>query len=133
MMTLVDWMIVLLLNGAIIGYGFYLSRGTKSSSDWFLGGRSLPWWGLGLSIFATSVDNADLVSITGHVYNNGMHIMSVFTLAAVLGCCVAAFAVVQLMYKAGFYTNAEFLEVRFSSSLRLFSALIQIQDRKSVV
>ena len=71
MMTLVDWMIVLLLNGAVIGYGFYLSWGTKSSSDWFLGGRSLPWWGLGLSIFATSVDNADLVSITGHVNIDG--------------------------------------------------------------
>jgi len=133
MMTLVDWLIVLLLNGAVIGYGFYLSRGTKSSSDWFLGGRSLPWWGLGLSIFATSVDNADLVSITGHVYNNGMHIMTVFTLAAVLGCCVAAFAVVPVMYKAGFYTNAEFLEVRFGSSLRLFSALIQIQYRTAIL
>ncbi len=132
-MTLVDWMIVLCLNGAVIGYGFYLSRGTKSSSDWFLGGRSLPWWGLGLSIFATSVDNADLVSITGHVYNNGMHILTVFTLAAVLGCCVAAFAIVPVMYRAGFYTNAEFLEVRFGSSLRLFSALIQIQYRTAAL
>jgi len=69
-MTLIDWTIVLLLNGSVIAYGFYLARGTTSSSEWFLGGRALPWWGLGLSMFATSVDNADLVSITGHVYNS---------------------------------------------------------------
>ena len=132
-MTLLDWSIVLLLNGAVIAFGFYLARGTTSSSEWFLGGRSLPWWGLGLSIFATSVDNADLVSITGHVYNNGIHILTVFTLAAALGCCLAAFGIVPVMYRAGFFTNAEFLEARYGSSLRLFSALIQIQYRTAVL
>jgi len=133
MMTLWDWVIVLSLNGAIIAYGFYISRGTSSSSEWFLGGRSLPWWALGLSMFATSVDNADLVSITGHVYNNGMSVLTVFTLAAVLGSCLAAFGIVPVMYRAGFYTNAEYLEVRFCGVLRLFSALIQIQYRTAVL
>ncbi|MCA9224471.1 MAG: hypothetical protein KDA47_02630, partial [Planctomycetales bacterium] len=72
-MHAVDWMIVLLLNGAIIGYGFYLARGTSSSSDWFLGRRALPWWAIGLSMFATNVDNADLVSVTGKTYTEGLH------------------------------------------------------------
>ena len=40
----IDWLIVLVLNGSVVGYGFYLSRGTSSSSDWFLGRRALPWW-----------------------------------------------------------------------------------------
>ncbi|MCA9040013.1 MAG: sodium/solute symporter [Planctomycetaceae bacterium] len=128
-----DWLIVFVLNGAIIGYGFYLSRKTISSSEWFLGGRSLPWWGLGLSILATAVDNADLVSVTGLVYNNGIHILTVFTLATVLGCCLSAFIVVPWMYKLGCYTNAEFLEYRFGKSLRLFSALIQIQYRTAIL
>ncbi|MAT14107.1 MAG: hypothetical protein CMJ46_02425 [Planctomyces sp.] len=132
-MTLWDWLIVVLLNGAIIGYGFYLSRNTTSGSEWFLGGRSLPWWGLGLSIVATAIDNADLVSVTGHVYNNGIHILSVFTLATALGCCLAAFVIVPWMYKLGCYTNAEFLEYRFGKWLRLFSALIQIQYRTAVL
>lgn len=132
-MTFIDWSIVFALNGAVIAYGFYLSRGTTTSSEWFLGGRALPWWGLGLSMFATSVDNADLVSITGHVYNNGVHILTVFTLATALGCSLAAFGIVPVMYRAGFYTNAEFLEARFGSSLRLLSALIQIQYRTAVL
>ncbi|MEZ6047237.1 MAG: hypothetical protein R3C11_16975 [Planctomycetaceae bacterium] len=110
-----------------------LSRKTTSSSEWFLGGRSLPWWGLGLSILATAVDNADLVSVTGLVYNNGIHILTVFTLATVLGCCLSAFLVVPWMYRLGCYTNAEFLEYRFGKTLRLFSALIQIQYRTAIL
>ncbi|QDU79520.1 Sodium/glucose cotransporter [Polystyrenella longa] len=132
-MTLWDWLIVLVLNGAIIGYGFYLSRKTTSGSEWFLAGRSLPWWGLGLSIVATAIDNADLVSVTGHVYNNGIHILTVFTIATALGCCLSAFLIVPWMYKLGCYTNAEFLEYRFGKSLRLFSALIQIQYRTAIL
>ena len=132
-MTRLDWAIVLVLNGAIIAYGFRFARRTASSSDWFLGGRKLPWWGLGLSMFATSVDNADFVSLTGHVYNNGVHILTVFSLAAVLGACFAAFCIVPVLYRANVYTNAEFLEARFDPSLRLFSALIQIQYRTAVL
>ena len=90
-MSLLDWFIVFILNGSIIAFGFYLARNTKSSSDWFLGGRSLPWWGLGLSIFATSVDNADAISLTGYAYNHGMHIITVYTIASVFGAIVAAF------------------------------------------
>jgi len=132
-MTWLDWMIVLVLNGSVIGYGFYLARNTKTSSDWFLGGRSLPWWGLGLSIFATSVDNADAVSLTGYAFNNGMHIITVFTLASVVGAVLASFLIVPILYRGGFYTNAEYLETRYGKSLRTISALIQIQYRTTML
>lgn len=128
-MSLLDWFIVFILNGSVIAFGFYLARNTKSSSDWFLGGRSLPWWGLGLSIFATSVDNADAVSLTGYAYNHGMHIITVFTLASVCGAILASFFVVPVLYRGGFFTNAEYLESRYGKSIRTISALIQIQYR----
>lgn len=132
-MSWLDWFIVFILNGSVIAYGFYLARNTKSSSDWFLGGRSLPWWGLGLSIFATSVDNADAVSLTGFAYNNGMHIITVFTLASVFGAILASFFVVPVLYRGGFFTNAEYLETRYGKSIRTFSALIQIQYRTTML
>jgi SSS family solute:Na+ symporter len=132
-MRLLDWMIVILLNGAIIAYGFRTAEGTTSKSDWFLAGRTLPWWALGMSMFATSVDNADFVSVTGHVYNNGLHILTVFTLATVLGSCLAAFVIVPVIFRAGCLMNAEFRETRFGPGMRLFSALIEIQYRTAVL
>jgi len=66
-MTLLDWLIVLVLNGGVAVYGICLARGTKNSQEWFLASRSLIWWAVGLSMFATNIDNADLVSADGHL------------------------------------------------------------------
>ena len=61
-MTILDWFLVFVINGAIIVYGLILSRQTKSSADWFLAGRTLPWWIVGLSLYATAIDSSDLVA-----------------------------------------------------------------------
>jgi len=132
-MTLWDWLIVLVLNGGVVAFGFYLARGTKTSEDWFLGRRALAWWAIGLSMFATNIDNADLVSLTGTSYKEGLHIITVHTLGSLLGACFAAFYVVPAMARAGQYTNAEYLETRFGPATRVLSALIQIQYRSSML
>ncbi len=129
----IDWLIVLVLNGAVIGYGFYLARSTHSSSDWFLGSRALPWWGIGLSMFATNVDNADIVSVTGQTFGQGLHIITVYAIGSAAGGILASFLIVPAIYKAGFYTNAEYLEARFGPTARVLSALIQIQYRSSML
>jgi solute:Na+ symporter, SSS family len=131
--TWIDWLIVLLLNGSVMCYGLLLARGKHSSQDWFLGKRALVWWVVGLSMFATNVDNADLVSLTGTTYREGLHIIMVHTLGSLLGACFAAFYLVPAMARAGQFTNAEYLEDRFGPSLRLLSALIQIQYRSSML
>ncbi len=132
-MTLIDWLIVFVLNGGVMAYGFYVARGAKTSQDWFLGNRSLAWWAVGLSMFATNVDNADLVSLTGTTYNEGLHIIMVHTLGSLLGASFAAFFLVPAMARAGQFTNAEYLEARFGPVARVLSALIQIQYRSSML
>jgi SSS family solute:Na+ symporter len=132
-MALIDWLIVLGLNGAVIVYGFYLARGTKTSSEWFLGSRALPWWLVGLSMFATNIDNADVVSATGATFTSGLNILVVHTLGSTSGALLAAFCIVPAMYRAGLYTNAEYLEMRFGPSMRILSGLIQIQYRTNVL
>lgn len=114
-------------------YGLVVARGAKTSEDWFLGRRSLTWWAIGISMFATNVDNADLVSLTGTTYNEGLHIIMVHTLGSLLGAIFAAFFLVPTMARAGQFTNAEYLEARFGPSARVLSALIQIQYRSSML
>ncbi len=132
-MTLLDWIIVIVVNGSIIGYGLYLARGTQSTSEWFLAARTLPWWAVGLSMFATNVDNADLVAVTGQTYYQGIHVVSVYAIGSALGAILAAFFVVPAISRRGFYTNAEYLEARYSPATRILSAIIQIQYRTSML
>ncbi len=132
-MSTLDWLIVFVLNLGIIAYGFHLARGTTTSGEWFLGGRALAWWAVGLSMFATNVDNADLVALGGTAYIEGLHITVVHTLGSAVGAILAAFAIVPVMVRHGLYTNAEYLEARFGTTTRVLSALIQIQYRTSML
>ncbi len=132
-MTAIDWLIVLILNGGVIAYGIWLARGIRTSGEWFLGKRALAWWAVGLSMLATNVDNADLVSLTGTTYKEGLHIITVHTFGAAVGGILAAFVIVPAMYRSGLYTNAEYLESRYGLSTRVLSALIQIQYRSSML
>ena len=74
-MSGLDWGVVLLLNGSIVAYGFYFSRGVVASTDWFLAGRRLPWWLVGLLMYATAIDSSDLVADSGGAYTLGLGVM----------------------------------------------------------
>lgn len=132
-MTFFDWSLVVLLNGSIIAYGIYLSRGVKSSADWFLAGRTLPWWLVGLSMYATAIDSSDLVADSGGTYTMGISYFVTNWVGVVGGWALGAFIVFLPMYRAGMYTNAEYLEARFGPAVRVICALIQVQYRTLVL
>ena len=132
-MSSLDWGIVLLLNGSIIGYGLYLSRGVTLSTDWFLAGRRLPWWLVGLSMYATAIDSSDLVADSGGAYTLGIGVMMMNWVGVVGGWGLAAFFVMLPMYRAGMYTNAEYLEARFGVAVRVICAFVQVQYRTLIL
>ena len=132
-MTLLDWALVFLLNGAIIAWGFYLARGPQTSYDWFLAARGLPWWVVGMSLFATAVDSGDYVAVVGGAYGFGLQNVAAWWIGMPLGWFLVAWFVFLPMYRSGCYTNTEWLEQRLTPPLRLLGALIQIQYRTNVL
>ena len=132
-MNSLEWTLVALTNGAIIAFGFWYSRGNQSSVDWFLGGRSLPWWLIGLSMYATAIDSSDLVADSGFTYRIGMAYFVANWVGIVVGWGLASHFVFLPMYRAGMYTNAEYLEARFGVGVRILCALIQVQYRTLVL
>ncbi len=132
-MTGWDWGLVVILNGGIILYGLYLSRGTRSTTDWFLAGRRLPWWLVGISMYATAIDASDLVADSGGTYTLGVSVFIINWVGVVSGWVIAAFFIFLPMYRLGMYTNAEYLEARFGVAARVICALVQVQYRTSVL
>jgi SSS family solute:Na+ symporter len=129
-----DWLLVIVLNGAIIGWGFKIALGgVRSSSEWFLAGRGLPWWIIGISMYATAIDASDLVADSGGTYTLGFSYFVTNMVGATTGWALAAFIVFLPMYRAGMYTNAEYLEARFGPSVRVLCALVQVQYRTLVL
>ena len=66
-MTLVDWLLVLVINGGIVFYGIVSFRSKRKSFDWYMAAKSMPWWVVGLSAFGTAVDSGDYVALFGGV------------------------------------------------------------------
>ena len=84
-MTGLDWFIVIIINGSIVLWGLVLARGTQRSVDWFLAARGLPWWIVGLSMFATAVDSGDYVAVVGGAYNYGLTNLTAWWIGLPLG------------------------------------------------
>ena len=132
-MDAAQWSIVIAINLAIVLYGLWRSRETRSSVDWFVAARGLPWWMVGLSMFATAVDSGDYVAVAGEAYRDGMSYISAWWLGITIGWLVVAYLVLPPIYRTGMYTNAEFLEYRFGPTARLISVFVQIQYRTNVL
>ena len=132
-MTYLDWTIVVGLMFLVFGFAGVRSRQTKTNVDWFLGGRTLPFWIVGVSMFATSVDGGEYISMNGATYQDGLVMISGLIFGVGVGGVIAAFLVVPSMYRSGLFTNAEYLEGRYGFSMRVISALVQIQYRTSAL
>ena len=72
-MTLIDWLIVLVYFVLTIGLGLFLSgKASQSLEDFFVSGRSLPWWLAGTSMAATTFSIDTPLIICGIVANRGI-------------------------------------------------------------
>jgi SSS family solute:Na+ symporter len=132
-MSPIDWTIIAVLNGSVIVHALLTAKRSESSGDWFLAGRTLPWWIVGLSAFATAIDSSDIVADSGGVYTLGIAYFVTNWVGTVGGWVLLAHCIALPMYRAGMYTNSEFLEARFGPMARVLSSLVQVQYRTMVL
>lgn len=132
-MTALDWAVVVILNGGIVTYSLIAFRNKGQSFDWYLAAKSMPWWVIGLSAFGTAVDSGDYVGIVGGSYNLGLSQLAQWWLGIAVGWTVLSFFVIVPMYRAGVFTNAEWLEFRFGPAARILAVLINVQSRTNVL
>jgi SSS family solute:Na+ symporter len=126
-LTSLDWGIILLFFILTLGVGLWVARSAgKSTTDFFLSGRNMPWWLLGISMVATtfSADTPNLV--TDIVRTNGIAGNWVWW-AFLLTGMLTVFVYARLWRKSGVVTDLEFYELRYSGKeaafLRGFRAL----------
>ena len=97
-------------------------RHQKSDRDYFLAGRSLPWWMIGFSLIASNISTEHFVGMAGRGYDLGLAIASYEWMAAVTLVVVALFFLPKFL-AAGIYTIPEFLEYRYGPAARTLMSL----------
>jgi len=126
-LALLDWLIIFMFFAISLGIGIYVSKSSgESANAFFLSGRSMPWWLLGLSMVATtfSTDTPNLV--TDIVRTNGVSGNWVWWAFLITGL-LTVFVYAKLWRKSKVNTDLEFYELRYggkpASFLRKFRAL----------
>lgn len=117
----VEWLVLAGYLAALVAIGVACAGGERTTADFFLGGRRIPWWAAGISIFGTSLSAITYLSVPARAYATDWSM--IFLNAGIL--LVAPLVVgwyLPAFRGAGVVSAYELLERRFSVSLRLFGA-----------
>lgn len=128
-LTFLDWMVFSIVMIGSLSFGMYMAfrkKAGQSSSNFFLGGRSIKWPIIGASIFATNIGAEHLVGLSGDSYRYGLSAGAIeLTTAVIMGFACATLFPYYMNNKI--YTIPEFLELRYNRHARtLFSGLMLI-------
>jgi Na+/proline symporter len=124
----IDWAVVGLYLVWIVWDGIRLTRHSKGLEGYFLAGRSLPWWAVGLSVMATQLSAITMIGTTGQGYVDGMRFLQ-FYYALPIAMVILSATLVPFFHRARVYTAYEYLEQRFDAKTRAFTSLLFLLSR----
>ena len=113
-----DYAIIAAYFLIVIFIGWWFGRGHETADSYFLASRSLPWWLIGFSLYASNMSGASFVGLMGATYANGMVVFN-YEWTAVVALVIFAFFMLPYFLKANIATIPEFLEKRFDHRSRL--------------
>ena len=109
----------------VFAIGIYVSMRTKSGDDLFLGGRSLTWGFIGLSLFASNISTSTIMGLSGAAYSSGIS-QSVYEWMTGIPMIVAALIFIPLYLRSKITTIPEFLALRYDRRSQVFFSIATI-------
>lgn len=124
--TILDIAVFIAFIAAVVFVGLYKSRGEGGSEDYFLAGRGLTWWLIGISLIAANISTEQFVGMSGSAAGiSGLAIASYEWMAAITLVFVA-FLFLPKFLKSGIYTVPQFLEFRFDALSRSVMSFMMV-------
>lgn len=105
------------------GIALWFGRKQKDVDDFFVGGRRMPWFAVGLSILATLFSTLSYLGMPGEMIKNGMGVF-LGILAAPLSMAVIMLLWIPFFMRLKLTSAYEYLELRFSYPVRLIGAAL---------
>ncbi len=106
---------------AIVGIGLYFTRRNKNTDDYFRGGKKIPWWAAGCSIFATMLSSVTFTGIPSKAFAQDW-VYALGNLMIPLVAVVAVFFALPFYRRLDVTSAYEYLERRFSRGVRRFGS-----------
>ncbi len=106
---------------AMVGIGVYFANKNKNTDDYFRGGKHIPWWAAGCSIFATMLSSLTYTGIPSKAFAQDW-VYAVGNMMIPVVAFVAVYVALPFYRRIDVTSAYEYLEKRFSRGVRLFGS-----------
>ncbi|MCC9603908.1 sodium:solute symporter [Stieleria sp. JC731] len=117
----IDWTVLILYFAGILGIGVYFWKRNSSSDEFTAGGRSLPGWLCGMSIFATYLSSISYLALPGNAFIANWNAFA-FSLALPPAAWIAVHYFLPMYRASGEVSAYSLLEHRFGLWARIFAS-----------
>ena len=121
-LTHVDWLIILLYCGFVLGIGYALRPYMKTSKDFFQAGRALPAWLCGLAFIGVSLSAPEVIGMGAAGAQFGLHSARFYAIGAIPAMIFVGLFMMPLYYGSKARTVPDFLRLRFDGKTRALNA-----------
>jgi SSS family solute:Na+ symporter len=120
-LALIDYLVILSYFLALIGIAAYFSRQQTTTEIYFVGGRSIPWWAMGISLMATLISSITFVAFPGDAFEKNWAGLVPGLMVPVVLLLMAAI-IIPFYRQAVGLSAYEYFETRFGYAARLYSS-----------
>jgi len=107
----------------ILIVGLFVGREEKTSKDYFLGGKTLPWWGVAGSLFGTNISANHLVGMLGIGFSVGFA-QSHYEFGSIPALLLLAYIFLPIFRRKKIYTLSQFLQNRYGQTASYLYSII---------
>ncbi len=122
MLTTLDLIVLVVYFVGVAAFGIIAGGRQKSTSDYFLGDRDMPWWAVCFSIVATETSTLTVIGVPAFAFGNSLVFLQL-TFGYLLGRIVVAVWFIPKYYRGNLETAYAFLGHRFGDGMRVTSSV----------
>lgn len=106
-----DWVVILVYLVGIVAIGLWLGRDQRTTRDYFLGSRTIPWWGIGMSIVAAETSALTIIGVPTMAYGGNLAFLQMI-IGYVIARIILAVVLVPHYFRGEIYSPYQLLAMR---------------------
>src|SRR3954449_10543821 len=122
-LTAIDWVIMAVYLVFVLGIGFWLRRSIRTSTDFFLSGRSIPAWVCGLAFISANLGAQEIIGMGASGAKYGIATSHFYWIGAVPAMVFLGVFMMPFYYGSRARSVPEYLRLRFDEKTRGFNAI----------
>jgi SSS family solute:Na+ symporter len=124
----IDYLVIGAYLVAITAFGSWFARYQKTTRDYFLTDRSVPWWAICFTIVATETSTLTFIGIPAQAYAGNMTFLQL-AIGYIIGRVLVSLLFIPAYFRGDLFTSYELLQRRFGTRVKTLSAVIFLITR----